>query len=182
MEPQTTVQRSTVINYLVAESGPTAGQIVMFAGDYTPTGTLAANGALLQIEDHVDLYYKIGNQYGGDDLTTFALPDLRGRTIIGTGAGAGLTLRSLGEIAGSYTTTLTPAEMPVSVGGGGGTLTNMQPSVALNHGMAYTGIYPQPSVEEAAARISPYRAGRLHGRECIAGQPNGDGWPWSEQE
>ena len=48
----------------------------------------------------------------GDGVATFNVPDLRGRMIIGTGTGAGLTARVFGQIYGSETHTQSLAEMP----------------------------------------------------------------------
>lgn len=146
VDPQTTVQPSTVINYLISNSGSTAGQIVMFAGNYAPTGTFLADGSTKSLNEYNSLYEQIGDTYGASTATGFVLPDLRGKVAIGTGAGPGLTARNLGDQTGSYETILTAAQMPTSVGGGGGTLTNMQLSLALNMGIATTGIYyPQTS-------------------------------------
>jgi hypothetical protein len=58
------------------------------------------------------LYAVLGTTYGGDGITTFALPDLRGRVPIGTDQGPGLSTRILGEQDGSENVTLTLAELP----------------------------------------------------------------------
>jgi microcystin-dependent protein len=46
------------------------------------------------------------------DPNNFALPDLRGRNILGAGSGPGLTSRSLGQMGGEEKHTLTINEMP----------------------------------------------------------------------
>ena len=48
---------------------------------------LSATGSLLQINQNQALFALLGTTYGGDGHTTFALPDLRDRTVIGTGNG-----------------------------------------------------------------------------------------------
>ena len=53
------------------------GQVFLFAGDYPPEGALPADGQQLQISQHTALFSLLGNRYGGDGRTTFALPDLR---------------------------------------------------------------------------------------------------------
>jgi len=53
------------------------GEVKLFAGDFAPEGTLAANGALLPIAQHSALFVILGTMYGGNGTTTFALPDLR---------------------------------------------------------------------------------------------------------
>ena len=72
----------------MSDTAATFGQIVEFAGPYVPLGYALANGQLLSIADNTRLYAILGTTYGGDGLTTFALPDLAGRAVIGTG-GAG---------------------------------------------------------------------------------------------
>lgn len=64
---------------------PTLGVVVMFAGAPAepPSGFLPCDGRLLKISDNPALYSLIGTTYGGDGKTTFAIPDLRGRTPFG---------------------------------------------------------------------------------------------------
>lgn len=61
------------------------GEIVMMATPILPTGMLECNGAILNIVDHPILFTSLGTTYGGDGVTTFAIPDMRGRTLIGVG-------------------------------------------------------------------------------------------------
>jgi microcystin-dependent protein len=91
---------------------PFIGEIILFAGNYAPAGWAFCNGQLLPISQNTALFSLLGTTYGGDGQTTFALPDLRGRTPIGSGSGPGLTSRALGERAGAETHTLTTAELP----------------------------------------------------------------------
>jgi len=58
---------------------------------------MEADGRLLPINENTALFSLLGTQYGGDGRTTFALPDLRGRTIIGAGQGPGLPDYRIGE-------------------------------------------------------------------------------------
>ena len=81
-------------------SQPFVGQICTFAFSYCPQGFAQAAGQLLPIQNNVELFSLLGNTYGGDGRTNFALPDLRGRTAIGTGQGLGLPDISLGETSG----------------------------------------------------------------------------------
>ena len=55
------------------------GQITMFAGDFAPRGWALCNGQLLSVAQYTSLFAIIGNMYGGDGRSSFALPDLRGR-------------------------------------------------------------------------------------------------------
>lgn len=55
------------------------GEMRMFAGNFAPSGFLLCNGAPLSIADYGLLYQVIGTTYGGDGISTFNLPDMRGR-------------------------------------------------------------------------------------------------------
>jgi microcystin-dependent protein len=88
------------------------GFIMMFAGNFAPKGWAFCNGQLLPISQHTALFSILGTTYGGDGITTFALPDLRGRFPMHAGEGPGLTPRNLGEKAGTETTTLKPTNLP----------------------------------------------------------------------
>jgi microcystin-dependent protein len=90
----------------------TIGEIILFAGNFAPRTWAFCEGQLLPISSNTALFSILGTTYGGDGRTTFALPDLRGRTAIQPGRGPGLTDHRLGEIGGAETTTLTVATMP----------------------------------------------------------------------
>ncbi|HUI93557.1 MAG TPA: tail fiber protein [Chitinivibrionales bacterium] len=88
------------------------GEIKMFAGNFAPVGWALCNGQLLQISQNTALFSLLGTTYGGDGVTTFALPDLQGRFPMAAGSGTGLTVRNLGDKGGQETVTLTEAQMP----------------------------------------------------------------------
>jgi microcystin-dependent protein len=52
------------------------GIIKLFAGNFCPTGYLYCDGQIISITSNLVLYNIIGNNYGGDGKTTFALPKL----------------------------------------------------------------------------------------------------------
>jgi len=79
---------------------------------FAPRGWAFCDGQLLPIAQYTALFSLLGTTYGGDGRTTFALPDLRGRSPIHAGTGPGLTSRRLGEKGGVETVTLTGAQMP----------------------------------------------------------------------
>ena len=91
---------------------PILGEIKMFAGNFAPKGWMLCNGQLLSIAQNTALFSILGTTYGGDGRTTFALPDLRGRAPLGTGAGPGLSQVTLGERGGVDSMTLTQANLP----------------------------------------------------------------------
>lgn len=87
-------------------------EIRLFAGNFAPRGWAFCQGQILSIAQNTALFSLLGTTYGGNGQTTFALPDLRGRTPFGTGQGPGLPSMELGELSGSPTHTLTITEMP----------------------------------------------------------------------
>lgn len=54
------------------------GEIRLFSGNFAPKGWAICDGRVLPIAQNQALYAIIGNTYGGDGETNFALPDLRG--------------------------------------------------------------------------------------------------------
>jgi len=70
------------------------------------------NGQLLPIAQNTALFSLVGTTYGGDGRTTFGLPNLQGRVVMGPGNGPGLTNRRWGESGGTETVTLTQQQMP----------------------------------------------------------------------
>lgn len=84
----------------------------MFAGNFAPRGWAFCNGQLMAISQNAALFSLLGTTYGGDGITTFALPDLRGRAAIGVGQGPGRQQRDLGEAGGAEQVTLTTANLP----------------------------------------------------------------------
>ena len=93
-------------------SEPIIGEIKLFSGNFEPFGWMFCDGRLLPIRDHLTLFSIVGNAYGGDGLTTFGLPDLRGRVPMGKGAGPGLTNRKLGQEPGAESVVLDVTQLP----------------------------------------------------------------------
>jgi microcystin-dependent protein len=91
-----------------------AGALMPFAGSKAPAGWLLADGSEVSRATYPALFAAIGTTYGGggNGSKTFRLPDLRGRTAVGAGAGSGLTDRALGQSFGSENHTLTAAQLP----------------------------------------------------------------------
>lgn len=88
------------------------GEVRMFAGSYVPAGWVSCDGQELSIATYSTLYSVIGTTYGGNGSSTFAVPDLRARTPLGSGDGPNLTPRTMGERGGQEAVTLTPSQMP----------------------------------------------------------------------
>ncbi|WP_185155395.1 phage tail protein [Rudanella paleaurantiibacter] len=91
------------------------GMIGLFGFNFPPKDWAFCNGQLLSISQNSALFALLGTTYGGNGQTTFALPDLRGRTPIGMGNGPGLTPRVIGEMSGTENVTLLYNEMPQHV-------------------------------------------------------------------
>jgi microcystin-dependent protein len=92
-----------------------AGTIIQSAAVNEPTGWFNCDGRLLLRTQYGALFaailYTYSATFSGTDLS-FNIPDLRGRTSVGSGNGSGLTNRSLGQTGGAETHTLTTNEMP----------------------------------------------------------------------
>ena len=88
------------------------GQISMFGGDYAPQNTAFCNGQFLAIAQNQALFSLFGTTYGGNGVTTFALPNLQSRLPIHQGQGSGLSAYSLGQTSGTQTVTIDQTTMP----------------------------------------------------------------------
>ena len=93
-------------------SDPFIGEIRMVGFDYAPYGWAFCNGGLMSIAQNQALFALLGTKYGGNGVSTFGLPDLRGRSPVGMGQGPGLAPIVQGEMDGLETVTLTAAQMP----------------------------------------------------------------------
>jgi microcystin-dependent protein len=89
------------------------GSVCIMATKYCPYGYVAANGQTIQVNENQALYALIYGVYGETSQTSFAVPDLRGRSPIGSGTGTGLTPVDLGAKVGVQQTLLQPAQVPV---------------------------------------------------------------------
>lgn len=90
------------------------GQLMLWAGNYAPKNWAFCNGQLLSIAQNQALFSLLGTTYGGNGVTNFALPDLRGRIPVHANngiAGPGLSAVTLGEVYGTEAVTLTIANL-----------------------------------------------------------------------
>ena len=62
---------------------PFLGEIKLVGFGFAPPGWALCDGRLLKISQNTALFSLIGNTYGGDGRTTFALPDLRNQPVPG---------------------------------------------------------------------------------------------------
>lgn len=88
-------------------SEPFLAEIRMVGFNFAPRGWAYLDGQILPINQNQSLYSLLGTTYGGDGRTSFALPDLRGRTPLHRGDG-----HTLGQASGAEQINLTAAEIP----------------------------------------------------------------------
>lgn len=89
-----------------------AGSVITYAGTTAPSGWLLCDGSTYTVTAYPTLYSVIQNAFGGTPSVNFAVPDLRGKTTIGAGAGPGLTSRALYGTGGEESHILSVDEMP----------------------------------------------------------------------
>ncbi|MFC3193812.1 phage tail protein [Marinicella sediminis] len=92
-------------------SEPFLAEIRMMGFNFAPRGWAFCDGQILPINQNQSLYSLLGTTYGGDGRTSFALPEMRGRTPIHVGQGDGSTYTE-GQKSGEETHTLAANEMP----------------------------------------------------------------------
>ena len=87
----------------------TIGEILAlaFAGRIPPEGYLVCDGSLYSVKQYDALFKLIGTRFGGDGITNFAVPDLRGRAVVGANGAA------IGTAAGKSQVTLEGKQMPM---------------------------------------------------------------------
>lgn len=100
----------------------TMSEIRMFSGNFEPKAWAYCRGQLLPINRNQALFSLLGTTYGGDGISTFALPNLAGRTAVGTGTGPGLVNVPLGAMYGTEKITLLSTQLPVHTHTGGATV------------------------------------------------------------
>jgi microcystin-dependent protein len=88
---------------------PFLGEVKVISWKVPPKGWAFCNGALLPINQNQALFSILGTQFGGNGQTTFALPDLRGRTPVHAGGSIG---GIVGQNGGEEFHTLAMGEMP----------------------------------------------------------------------
>ena len=88
-------------------SEPFLAEVRIVAFNFAPRGWAFCDGQILPINQNQSLYSLLGTTYGGDGRTSFALPDLRGRSCMHVGEG-----HRQGEKGGEETHTLDNNEVP----------------------------------------------------------------------
>ena len=88
-------------------SEPYLGQIMWVPYNFAPKNWLACEGQILPIAQYTALFSLLGTTFGGNGTTNFALPDMRGKTIIGENSSY-----PLGTTSGEANVTLFATQMP----------------------------------------------------------------------
>jgi microcystin-dependent protein len=150
-------------------STPFIGEIRVFAGNFAPIGWSLCNGQILSIAQYDALFALIGTTYGGDGVTTFALPDLQCRVPLHFGTGPGLSSRVLGQNGGTEQVTLNTSELPAHTHpplGLGTPGSSPSPSGNVWAGTTAGAIYnsgdPAPGVSMNANAILPVGGSQSH--------------------
>src|ERR1700724_1478732 len=82
-------------------SDPYLGEIRIFAGNFAPMGWALCQGQTLAISTNTALFSLLGTTYGGNGTTTFNLPNLAGRCVLGMGTSTTGTTYVEGEARGT---------------------------------------------------------------------------------
>jgi len=86
---------------------PYLSEIRIVSFNFAPKGWALCNGQLLPINQNQALFALLGTTYGGNGQTTFALPNLQGRSPLHMGDSF-----TLGEQGGEVAHTLLVSELP----------------------------------------------------------------------
>jgi microcystin-dependent protein len=137
-------------------SEPFLAEVRIVGFNFAPRGWAFCDGQILPINQNQSLYSLLGTTYGGDGRTTFALPDLRGRTPIHVGSSNG-THHQLGSKSGEETHTLSAAEMPQHTHAFQGSTSDGTVAAPVSNVLAKS---PNPFYHEAG-NLKPMHAGTI---------------------
>jgi microcystin-dependent protein len=151
------------------------GFTTLFAGNFAPKNWAMCQGQIINIASNTALFSILGTVYGGNGTTTFALPNLQGRQVVGVGQGPGLSQYSLGQVGGSESITLNQSQLPVHVHPIAYTSTmgcnsNAVASLATNSFYGFDNGGGTPYTNSQSTNLKPYAA-------SITMQPAGAGQP-----
>ena len=149
------------------------GQITLFACNFAPYQWAMCQGQLLPIRQYTALFSLLGTNFGGDGVSTFGLPDLRGRLPNGMGQAPGLSDYSIGETGGANSVTLTDANSPphnhsfaaynvaATTGNPTGALPAIGPSTGERGHVTETKVYiaSSPNVTLSNSSVAPVAGG-----------------------
>jgi len=138
------------------------GMVRSFAGNFVPRTFMGCTGQVLSISNNSALFAILGTVYGGNGQSTFGLPNLQGRTVIGAGTSPFGTY-VLGETAGTTSTTLTLSNLPAHnhaaiFTGGGSSVSIPAPTIKASSAVG-TAAAPSSAANTLAQVVVPRTAG-----------------------
>jgi microcystin-dependent protein len=114
--------------------------VTMVAYDFAPKNWAYCNGQTLPIAQNQALFSLLGTTYGGNGVTTFALPNMQGRAQVCPGQASSGSNYTLGEMTGTETVTLNTNNLPAHVHNGNINVTPRAGNSADD--LSATGNYP----------------------------------------
>ena len=152
------------------------GEIRSFSFGFAPRGWIACSGQTLSISMNPALFSLLGTMYGGDGQTTFNLPDLRGRVLVGRGKLPGGEEYPQGAYFGQEAVSLTNEQIPSHRHSWAAANVTATAAPAENNMLAQPvaaddapiALYAAPGEGDAFVRLSPDSiapppSGRAHG-------------------
>ena len=127
---------------------------------FAPKGWALCNGQLWPTNQNQALFSLLGATFGGEGRVNFALPDLRGRTLLHVGSG-----HTLGERGGEQAHTLSIAELPTHTHVFQGSTTNAGTAVPTGNILAAANnVYTKPTnlVSLAPASVTNVGGSQAH--------------------
>lgn len=154
------IYRLLKLKIMAAE--PYLSEIMIWAPNFAPRGWAFCQGQLLAISTNSALFALLGTIYGGNGTTSFALPNLQGRTVVGPGQNPGGSDYTLGQTSGTETVTLISTQMPTHTHPAHFTATpgSVSVGVSTNQAQAHTA---SGSNSVLAAPYDPNNAASLNG-------------------
>jgi microcystin-dependent protein len=151
-------------------SEPFIAEVRIWANYFPPRGWAYCNGQLLSVAQNSAVFALLSTTFGGNGQSTFAVPNLSGRTPMGQGDGPGLTPRNLGDWVGVPNVPLQSAQIPahthtVAVNDASGTTDSPAGSYLAqgNKTMARGKSEPQPIYNGSAGSIMDQHAASTAG-------------------
>ena len=142
---------------------PFVGQIIAVGFNFAPQGWAFCDGSVLPISGNEILFNLIGTMFGGDGQSTFALPDLRGRAVVGMGQAPGLSGYVIGQSGGVEAVSLTSGQAGAHThalsAAASSTTPNPNPSAVLGATDAANPIYATTGTTAALAPSAVSGAG-----------------------